>query len=147
MSSTGDVDLSRASIYPAWITDVIRYADLDPNGHVNNGAINAYFEDGRVRFRDEHLAHLGRDVLRGFVLVRYTVEYHAALHFPGEVRVGTTVLRVGRSSYTLGQGAFRDGHCVATAEVVTVHVPPESGRPAPLGEPLAQALATLGPRT
>jgi len=50
------------------------------------------------------------------------------------------VLRIGRSSYTLGQGLFEDERCVATAEVVTVRLDPETGRAAPLSEALRAAL-------
>ena len=33
--------------YTDWSTNNVRYSDLDPNGHVNNGAINTFFEDGK----------------------------------------------------------------------------------------------------
>lgn len=138
-----ETSLRDASAYAVWTTDTIRYVDLDPNGHVNNGAINAFFEDGRVRLREEHLALPGETVLSGFVVAKLTIEYLAALHFPGEVRIGTVVVAVGNSSYTLGQGLFRDGRCVATAEVVTVHVDPRSGRSAPLPDAYKEQLRAL----
>lgn len=138
-----DIDLTRAATYPVWTTDTIRYCDLDPNEHVNNGAINAFFEDGRVRFRHVHLASIGAGTLSGFVLARFSVEYRAPLYFPGEVRIGTVVTRIGRTSYTLGQGLFRDEQCVATAEVVTVLVSPETGKPIPLGDELRRLLALV----
>lgn len=135
-----DVDLKSRGAYRVWTRDTIRYSDLDPNNHVNNGAINSYFEDGRVRFRNEHLSHLGASTLAGFVLVKYGIEYHAMLHFPGEVDIGTTVLRIGGSSYTLGQCVFEDDRCIATAEVVTVRLDPDSGRSSPLDDAFKQAL-------
>lgn len=135
-----EVDLKDRGSYRVWTRDTIRYADLDPNDHVNNGAINTYFEDGRVRFRQQHLSHLGDSVLAGFVLVKYAIEYHAMLHFPGEVDIGTTVLRIGGASYTLGQGVFRDHACIATAQVVTVRLSRESGRSMPLDDDFKHAL-------
>ncbi len=126
--------------YRTWTTDTIRYCDLDPNGHVNNGAINAFFEDGRVRFRSERLAELADEILTGFVLVKYTVEYHAMLRFPGTVEIGTAVLKIGNSSYTLAQGLFHHGACVATAEAITVRVDPHTERAIPLGEHLRRCL-------
>jgi acyl-CoA thioester hydrolase len=140
-----EISLKDPSSYSTWITDIIRYSDLDPNGHVNNGAINAFFEDGRVRFRDQHMAEVTGDILAGFVLVKYTIEYHAMLHFPGTVKVGTTVIRIGSSSYTLGQGIFHDEQCIATAEVVTVRVDPETGKTTPLGEEYKDRLRHAGP--
>ena len=116
------IDLAKPNIYPSWTNSTIRYSDLDPNGHVNNGAFNAFFEDGRVCFRNEHMLQLGDDILTGFVLVKFSVNYLAPLFFPGSVDIGTVVTRVGRSSYNLGQGIFDGEKCVATAEVVTVSV-------------------------
>ena len=139
-----DVDLTDRAGYPTWTTDTIRYGDLDPNGHVNNGAINAYLEDGRVRFRNEHLATLEDDILTGFVLVSFSVRYLAQLHYPGNAEIGTRVLRIGNSSYTLGQGLFEGERCVATAQVVTVRTDPDTGRSAPLAEALREALARAG---
>jgi len=116
------IDLAKPNIYRSWTNSTIRYSDLDPNGHVNNGAINAFFEDGRVCFRNEQMLQLGDDILAGFVLVKFSVNYLAPLFFPGSVDIGTVVTRVGRSSYNLGQGIFDGEKCVATAEVVTVFI-------------------------
>lgn len=135
-----EVDLKQREAYRVWTRDTIRYADLDPNNHVNNGAINTYFEDGRVRFRNDYLSHLGDDILAGFVLVKYTIEYHAMLHFPGEVEIGTTITRIGGSSYTLGQGVFSDAECIATAEVITVRLDSATHRPRPLDSTIRLAL-------
>ena len=116
------IDLAKQNTYPNWTNSTIRYSDLDPNGHVNNGAINAFFEDGRVCFRNKHMLQFGDDILAGFVLVKFSVNYLAPLFFPGSVDIGTVVTRVGRSSYNLGQGIFDGEKCVATAEVVTVSI-------------------------
>jgi acyl-CoA thioester hydrolase len=34
--------------YPHRVTEIIRYGDLDPQGHVNNAVFATYFESGRV---------------------------------------------------------------------------------------------------
>ena len=135
-----EIDLTDRASYRVWTRDTIRYSDLDPNDHVNNGAINAYLEDGRVRFRQQHLAHLGAGILAGFVLVKYTIEYRAMLHFPGEVDIGTTIIRIGGSSYTQGQAVFRDETCIASAQVVTVRLSEQTGRSMPLEDVFKQAL-------
>ncbi len=129
-----DVDLKSKSSYATWITDVIRYNDLDPNGHVNNVAVCTYFEDGRVMFRERHFKGQVENVLTGFVLARYLIEYQRPLKFPGSVEVGTTIIRIGRSSYTFGQAVFRGDECIATAEAVQVRIDPETARSIPLSE-------------
>ncbi|MCB1740235.1 MAG: acyl-CoA thioesterase [Gammaproteobacteria bacterium] len=142
-SQTPTIDLQRLDTYPYQITDVIRYSDLDPNNHVNNGALLAYLEDGRVRMRTDHLAGLGENVLAGFVLVKYSVEFHAELSFPGEVRVGTGVTRLGTKSYTLGQAVFSGERCIVSGEVITVFVDRARGQTAPLSEEIRAALKRL----
>ncbi len=129
-----DIDLKNKNNFSTWITDVIRYNDLDPNGHVNNVAVCTYFEDGRVMFRDRHFKGQVQNVLTGFVLARYLIEYHQPLAFPGSVEVGTTIIRIGRSSYTFGQAVFRGEKCAATAEAVQVRIDPQTGRSIPLSD-------------
>ena len=120
MVQMSTIDLKKRKVYASWTRSTIRYSDLDPNGHVNNGAINAFFEDGRVCFRNEHMLRLGEDILTGFALVKFSVDYLAPLFFPGSVDIGTVVIRIGKSSFNLGQGIFDGEKCVAIAEVVTV---------------------------
>jgi acyl-CoA thioester hydrolase len=137
------IDLKDRSVYGEWTSDTIRYRDLDPNSHVNNGAINEFFEDGRVQFRVAHMAELDEKILTGFAMVRFTATYHALLYFPGTVDVGTAVMRIGRSSFDLGQGVFRgDGgdECIATAEVVSVFFDPATGKSVPLPDALREVL-------
>ena len=123
-----EVDLTDPAIYEHWVTDRIRFSDTDRLGHVNNVAIAAYVETGRV----DHGFGLAQDMQteRGFVVLRRVcVDYRRELHYPGEVRVGTCVLRVGRTSYTTGSGVFHDGACVATAESVLVMAGPDGAVP------------------
>ena len=94
MTEDKHIDLAKPNIYPSWTNSTIRYSDLDPNGHVNNGAVNAFFEDGRICFRNEHMLQLGDDILAGFVIVKFSANYLAPLFFPGSVDIGTVVTRV-----------------------------------------------------
>ena len=140
-----ELNLSDARIYPVWSETTVRYADLDPNNHVNNGAIGAFFEDGRVRLRTEHLDQSDGSTLAGFAIVKTTIEYRQALTFPGTVRIGSTIARIGNSSYTLGQAVFLDKHCVATAEIVTVRIDAQDGRPMALEPEVRAALERVAP--
>jgi len=135
-----DIDLTDRNVYAVWTTDTVRYGDLDPNLHVNNGAINQFFEDGRVNFRQQRLSSTDGDKLTGFAVVKFAVSYRAPAHYPGTVEIGTVVTRVGGSSYGLGQGVFQNGACVATAEVVTVHFDPETSKSRPLPDDIRAAL-------
>lgn len=132
--------LKNRSDYVTWTSVTIRYRDLDPNGHVNNGAVNQFFEDGRVHFRNDRMVSLGDDILTGFVIAKFTAEYHAALRYPGTVDVGTVVTRIGNSSFDLGQAVFLEDQCVATADVISVYFAPGAGKPTRLPDDLRAVL-------
>lgn len=139
-SETKPFDGKNRAVYAEWTRDTIRYRDLDPNGHVNNGSINQFFEDGRVHFRNARMGTLGSAVLTGFAIARFDATYLAALNYPGEVDIGTGVIRIGRSSYVLGQGIFSGDTCIATAEVVTVLFDSATGKSRPLTDELRTVL-------
>ena len=121
-------DLTRRSTFRDWTRAIIRYRDLDPNDHVNNGAINGFFEEDRIHFRREDLVRSGRDTVAGVVVHRFDARYRAALYFPGEVEIGTTILAVGGARFTFGQAIFQGETCIATAEVEAVFIHPETAR-------------------
>ncbi|MCH7710873.1 MAG: acyl-CoA thioesterase [Proteobacteria bacterium] len=140
------VDLADRDGYRFWSRDVLRFADLDPNGHVNNIAYAVFCENGRVAFRESHNPKMetGRGMETGagtdFVIVRFAIDYIGALYYPGVVECGTRALGVGRSSYRLGQGLFGEDRCVATAESVIVCIDPETRRARPIPDGLRQSL-------
>ena len=143
MADTGETkpfDGKNRAIYPDWTRDTIRYRDLDPNGHVNNGSINQFFEDGRVHFRNAKMGTLASAILTGFVIARFDATYLSALGYPGEVDIGTGIIRIGRSSYVLGQGIFSGDKCIATAEVVTVYFDAATNTSRPLPDELRGVL-------
>ncbi len=105
--------------YPHRVTEIVRFGDLDPQGHVNQAVFNTYFESGRVAmFRNPDLG-IGVPGLT-FVLVRIEINYMRELHWPGQVEVGTAVAEFGRTSFIVTQALFRDGQCMATARATLV---------------------------
>ena len=135
-----ELDLTDRNVYATWTQDIVRYRDLDPNGHVNNGAINQYFEDGRVHLRDDRMVGLAENLLRGFAIKQFTATYHGALSYPATVDIGSVVTRIGNSSFVLGQGVFDSERCIATADVISVFFDAETGSSKPLPDPVRQAL-------
>ena len=132
-------DLKVRGPYATWTVDTVRYADLDPNGHVNNGAVNQYFEDGRVHFRSERMTFLGDSLFTGFAVGRFTATYHAALTYPATIDIGTVVTRIGTSSFDLGQGVFNGEICIATAQVAQVYFDPATEKSMKLPDPVRAA--------
>ena len=105
--------------YPHRVTDVIRFGDLDPQGHVNQAVFLTYFESGRVGMFRNHDLSIGVPGAT-FVLVRMEVDYVKELRWPGSIEIGTGVAEFGRSSFKVVQAIFRDGVCAATGRATLV---------------------------
>ena len=120
--------------YPHRVSDVIRYGDLDPQGHVNNAVFATYFESGRVAmFRNEDLG-IGVDNAT-FVLVRQEIDFLRELRWPGEVVIGTALAELGRTSFTVAQALFEGDRCAAAARATMVMLDKTTRRPRPLAPP------------
>lgn len=128
------------SNYPHRVTEIIRYGDLDPQGHVNNAVFATYFESGRVAvFRQPDL---GIGIPGGtFVLVRTEIDFRQELRWPGNVEVGTAVAKFGRSSFVMLQAIFRDDICAATGRATLVLIDTASRRSRPLPEEVKARLS------
>jgi acyl-CoA thioester hydrolase len=117
-----DKRLQDRSIYPHWCSDTVRFSDQDAAGHVNNVALCAYLETARLTFmRDMGMFAQKEDGVRG-ISAGMTVSFLAESHWPGQVELGTGVIKVGTSSITVGSAAFKDGQCIAAAEMTVVRL-------------------------
>lgn len=127
------------SAFPARITERLRYADTDRQGHINNAVFATLFESGRVAFLYDPERPLAPDGAQ-FVIAKLTIEFLDEMNWPGDVVVGTGVAKLGRSSLHLIQGLFVEGRCVATAESVVVLMDEATRKSTPLP---AESLAVL----
>jgi acyl-CoA thioester hydrolase len=131
--------LPRFADYPHRVTDIIRYADLDPQGHVNNAVFATYFESGRVAmFRDPDLG-IGVNNAT-YVLVRQEIDFLSELRWPGNVEIGTGVAEFGRSSFTVAQTIFCGDVCAAAGRATLVMMDTTTRRARPLAD---EAIARL----
>jgi acyl-CoA thioester hydrolase len=117
--------------YPHRVKEIIRYSDLDPQGHVNNAVFATYFESGRVamfRNRDHGIGVPNAT----YVLVRQEIDFLRELRWPGDVEVGTALAKIGRSSFTLVQAIFHGAVCAAAGRATLVMLDTGTRRPRPL---------------
>jgi len=121
----------RLEDFPYRLTDNVRYADLDPNQHVNNAVYATYFETGRVTLMKDPGFGLMPPGLT-WILVRLDIHFRAELRWPGTVEMGLGISKFGRTSMTLDQVVFSEGICVASAQSVTVLIDEASRKPTPL---------------
>jgi acyl-CoA thioester hydrolase len=122
----------RAS-YHVFTPVTIRYSDQDPMEHVNNVAISAFLESGRVGFFDHMFANIELPP-RGIVLASLTVDYLREITFPGTVDVGGRLAALGDRSMTTQYGIFQGETCCVVSQSTNVFFDPvtrRSAAPAP----------------
>ncbi|MFL5037373.1 MAG: acyl-CoA thioesterase, partial [Microvirga sp.] len=102
-----------------WTEDVLRFGDTDANGHINTALFATLCESGRVNlFRTRFDPTLPKN--RFFVIARLGIDFRAELNFPGRVRTGTWITRLGRSSVSLAQVILSGDTLAAEADAVCV---------------------------
>jgi acyl-CoA thioester hydrolase len=136
------VGLDDRSTHSHWSRDKVRWGDQDGSRHINNVAYAEYLENARTELIIDHvLAH--KDQGTNFLVRKVTIEYRQQGSYPDQLEIGSCVVDVGDSSFTLGHGVFAGDRCLATGE--TVHVHHRKGDPLPLTPALRDALEALRP--
>jgi acyl-CoA thioester hydrolase len=113
----------RLEDFPYRLTDNVRFADLDPNQHVN------LMKDRSYGLMPEGLA---------WIMVRLDIHFRAELRWPGAIEMGLGVAKFGRTSVTFDQVVFSEGKCVASAQAVTVLIDEKTRKPTPLTEEIVR---------
>lgn len=129
------------SDFPIQSYDKVRYADCDPQGHVNNAVFSVFLETGRC----DLVAAIRPDGAWKddvFVIARLELDYVAEVFWRGQVEIGTAVLKLGNSSINLEQVIFQNGELVAKAKTILVHLGTDR-RPASLPEAQRAGLTKL----
>jgi acyl-CoA thioester hydrolase len=123
----------RLEDFPYRLTDNVRFADLDPNQHVNNAIYATYFETGRVTLMKDRSYGLMPEGVT-WIMVRLDMHFRAELRWPGTIEMGLGVAKLGRTSVTFDQVVFSEGKCVASAQSVSVLLDEATRKPMPLTE-------------
>lgn len=124
-------DLTDRAMFDYWYQEKLRFSDTDMIGHVNNVAFAALFESGRVNYtRSGVIQNMPDSML--VVMRRLELDYRAELHWPAEVDIGSRLLRIGRSSFAIGNGLFNGDSCAATAVTTLVVIDRHTRRAAPI---------------
>jgi acyl-CoA thioester hydrolase len=121
----------RLEDFPYRLTDNVRFADLDPNQHVNNAVYATYFETGRVTLMKDRSYGLMPEGL-AWIMVRLDIHFRAELRWPGVIEMGLGVSKFGRTSVTFDQVVFSQGQCVASAQSITVLINEATRKPTAL---------------
>jgi acyl-CoA thioester hydrolase len=132
----------RIEEFPIRVPDIIRFADMDRQGHVNNAVYPTYFETGRVPAiydPDKGLQVEGCTT----VLARIEIDFLKELRWPGTVEIGTGIGEIGRSSYVFAQAIFHEGTCAARARSTMVLIDRATRKARPLPDDLIERLTRM----
>ena len=127
---------------------VVRFADTDAMGHVNNAVYLTYCEIARIRYWTDITGepiHLGTQGAESLILAEARITYRAPAFHGEVVTVETRATRIGRSSFTLEHRLLAcvkgdEPRLVAVSESILVRYDYASGRPVALSEAHATAI-------
>jgi len=135
-------DLADRGIYGFATPEHLRFADLDANGHINNGAFIELMENARVSY----LRRVVRSGLPRFRLVigRIEVDFRRQMFFPGTATACARLIEAHERKVVIGQGLFDgEGHCTAVQKVIMVSLNEETHRSTPFDPAVRAALEKL----
>jgi acyl-CoA thioester hydrolase len=133
---------SLRAVYPRSTAVTLRYADLDPNGHVNNVALESMHENARAQLTHAVFpaAHQPDNRRTRFVNSQNVVHFLAEAHWPASVDAAIGVGRIGRTSFILSSALFHQDRCLSVCDAVLVSV---AERPVPLSADIRARLEQL----
>lgn len=128
--------------YPSWVTEKLRYNDMDRQGHVNNAVFATMLEAGRVSFLynpDNPIVEPGGS----FVIARLELDFKNEMNWPGNVDVGTRVKKIGSSSCVLEQVIMQRDTVAGHAVTIMVQMDDETRKSKPLSDTMKARLEAL----
>jgi acyl-CoA thioester hydrolase len=135
-------DLADRGIYGFATSEHLRFADLDANGHVNNGAFIELLENARVSYLRE-IVRAGLPPFR-MVIGRIEADFRRQMFFPGTATACARVIEAHDRKCLIGQALFDgEGHCTAVQRVVMVSLNEETHRSTPFDPAVRTALGRL----
>ncbi len=134
---------------------VVRFADTDAMGHVNNAKYLTYCEIARIQYwtdiTGEPIA-LGTEGAESLILAEARITYRAPAFHGEVVTVETRATRIGRSSFTLEHRLLAcikgdEPRLVAVSESILVRYDYASAKPVALSESHVAAIETYEGRS
>ncbi len=131
--------------FPVTIDLPVQWGDMDAFEHVNNAVYLRWVESGRIAYgRRVGLHELMAADRVGPILASIRCDYRRPIAFPDSVRVGTRVVKLGRTSLTLEHRVVSesDGLAAEATSVVVLYDYKEA-RPRPIPDRLRDAIQKL----
>ena len=136
------MDLADRSIYGFSTNEHLRFADVDANGHINNGSFIEMMENARVSY----LRRIVRSGLPRFRLVigRIEADFKRQMFYPGTATACARLVEAHQRKVVIGQALFDgEGQCTAVQKVIMVSLNEETHKSMPFDPAVRAALETL----
>ena len=146
MASPLDLQLGR---WPVTIEMPVQWGDMDALGHVNNLIYLRWCESARIAYFEAGGLWARRGEGIGPILASTRLDYKLALTYPDSIRAATTVLKLGRTSITMGmriRSKKYERAIVAEGEAILVMVNYTTGEKHDLGDELRRHIIDLEAR-
>ncbi|MBN9541637.1 MAG: acyl-CoA thioesterase [Reyranella sp.] len=135
-------DLADRGIYGFSTSENLRFADVDANGHINNGAFLELLENARVSY----LREIVRSGLPRFRMVvgRIEADFKRQMFFPGLATACARLVEAHERKCVIGQGLFDgEGNCTAVQRVLLVSLDGETHRATPFAPEVRDMIGRL----
>lgn len=135
-------DLADRGIYGFSTSENLRFADVDANGHINNGAFLELLENARVSYLRE-IVRAGLPRFR-MVVGRIEADFKRQMFFPGLATACARLIEAHERKCVIGQGLFDgDGNCTAVQRVLLVSLDGETHRATPFAPEVRDMIGRL----
>ena len=118
-----------------------RFGDIDGLQHANNIAIAMWFEQARnpvFRFFTPDLKL--DDQNWKLIMARAEYDYVGEMFYGEDVEIRTYIVRIGNSSFTIGQEAWQNGNVGAKGQAVIVHFDFQEKKSKPIPDDIRELL-------
>ena len=132
-------DLADRGIYGFATFEHLRFADVDANGHINNGAFLQLLENARVSY----MRQIVRSGLPRFRVVvgRLEIDFRRQMFYPGSATACARLIGAEERKCFIGHALFDgDGNCTATLRAIMVSLNEETHRSTPFDPAVRTAL-------
>jgi acyl-CoA thioester hydrolase len=139
------VDETILADYPSRISIPIQWGDMDAFNHVNNVIHIRWLESSRIDYLEEAgMRDLMTSHKVGPILAAIHCDYKRQLAYPGSVRIGARIARLGRSSMTVAHRIVdeQSGELAAEGESVVVVYDFANQRPVRIPVDVREAVAS-----
>lgn len=135
-------DLADRGIYGFATSEHLRFADVDANGHINNGAFLQLLENARVSYMRE-IVRAGLPRFR-VVVGRLEIDFRRQMFYPGTAIACARLIEAHERKCVIGHALFDgDGNCTAVLKAIMVSLNEQTHRSTPFAPAVRAAFNRL----